>query len=197
MHIKQLKQANGPQWEQAMALYVATFPQWEREAITSIEDAVNSGSSRAVAICKGDDVVGLSLTELYSEQSFALLGYLFIDAAYQGMGFGQRLCDEVFTFFTKSQSLKWLLVEAEAGPEQFYRKLGFVRFDIEYVSPHYDDDQATPMALMSYPKNDQRSLDVQSLSEVVRHIYSKSYDLRPEDPRLKQQLENILSKDVL
>ncbi|WP_394129121.1 GNAT family N-acetyltransferase [Shewanella maritima] len=195
MQIQQLSHASGPLWQSAMAIYQDVFPQWERESEQDIAQAVNAGRSRAIVICQGDQVLGMSLTEMYPQLSFAMLGYLFIAPSHQGQGLGKRLCDELFDFFDPHPEFTWLLVEAESGPEQFYKRLGFTTFDFEYLSPHYDDEHATPMALMYHTKPNAALPNAEQLCQIVAHIFNHSYYLSMEDPRLKQQLETIRSKD--
>ncbi|WOT05989.1 GNAT family N-acetyltransferase [Shewanella youngdeokensis] len=197
MLTKQITHAVGPLWEQAMSLYCDVFPQWEREPIAAIEQAVNSGESRCILLCKDEQVLGMSLTEIYPTLSFAMLGYLFIAPDYQGQGLGKRLCHELFDFFGAHYSLKWLLVEAESGPEAFYQKLGFTKFNVEYLSPHYDDADSSPMALMYRSKPNQGKPSAIELSNIVEHIFTQSYYLPLDDPRHAQQRQRILAKDVL
>lgn len=197
MQIKQLAQAKGLFWQQAIDLYCEVFPQWEREPVAEIAQAIDSGQSRCIILCNEDRVIGMSLTELYPRLSFALLGYLFIAPEHQGQGLGKRLCTELFDFFESRSDLKWLLVEAEAGPERFYENLGFHRLDVDYLSPHYDDMLSTPMALMLRTKPNHSQLSKQQLCDIVEHIFSESYYLTDDDPRLEQQRSLILTKEEL
>ncbi|MEI6858447.1 MAG: GNAT family N-acetyltransferase [Shewanella sp.] len=197
MQTKQLTHAVGPLWEKATSLYYEVFPQWEREPIAEIERAINSGQSRCILLYKNDQVLGMSLTELYPSLSFALLGYLFIAPSHQGQGLGKMLCNELFDFFDSHPDFKWLLVEAESEPEGFYEQLGFFRLNFEYLSPHYDDMQSTPMALMCYFKFEQNQLSEYQACDIVEHIFLQSYYLKPNDPRLKIQRQRILSKEAL
>ena len=192
MQTKQLMKTSDPLWESAMVLYCETFPEWERESIVNIEAAVNSGSSRCILVHEGDKTIGMSLTEVYLPNKFAMLAYLFVSPSYQGLGLGKLLCQELFDFFNQSSDLKWLLVEAEAGPERFYQKLGFTTINIQYLSPHYDDQQSTPMALMLHLKIGQSAPTKTQLWHIVKHIFSESYYLAENDPRLEQQRQSIL-----
>ena len=192
MQTKQLTKTADPLWESAMVLYCETFPEWERESIVNIEAAVNSGSSRCILIYEGGKTIGMSLTEVYLPHKFAMLAYLFVSPGHQGLGLGKLLCQELFDFFDRSSVLKWLLVEAEAGPERFYKKLGFTTLSIQYLSPHYDDMQSTPMALMLHSKLGQSAPSKAQLWEIVKHIFSESYYLADNDPRLEQQRKCIL-----
>lgn len=192
MQTKQLTKTVGPLWESAMVLYCEIFPEWEREAIANIEAAVNSGSSRCILVHEGDKTIGMSLTEVYRSKHFAMLGYLFVSPSHQGQGLGKLLCQELFDFFNQNSDFKWLLVEAEAGPERFYKQLGFSTLGIKYLSPHYDDMQSTEMALMLYPKAEQSAPTKAQLWHIVNHIFSESYYLASDDPRLEQQRKYIL-----
>lgn len=197
MQIKQLKQAIGPLWQSAMSIYCQVFPDWEREPVEALQHAVDDASSRCVVLYEGDCVYAVSLTELYPQHEFALLGYLFIAPERQGQGLGKQLCNELFAFFQQQQDLTWLLVEAETGPEAFYHKLGFSRFNIDYLSPHYDDMGSTPMALMSLSKAPNSLPSPQQLWDLVEHIFVQSYYLSSTDPRLNHQRDNILNKEAL
>lgn len=198
MQIKQLTQASGSLWQSAMAIYCQVFPDWEREPIAELQQAIDSASSRCVVLCDDNQVYGVSITELYPQQGFALLGYLFIAPSHQGQGLGKLLCDELFQFIEQQTTLI-LLVEAESGPAKFYQKLGFNAFDIDYLSPHYDDMDSTPMALMYHASHhDPHHCPAPSPKQIwhmVEHIFINSYYLTPTDPRLKQQRSQILSKE--
>lgn len=195
MQTKQLTHAEGPLWQEAIALYCDIFPQWEREPIVDIEQAINNGQYRCILLCKDNRVIGMSLTELYSPLSFAMLGYLFIAPHHQGKGLGKLLCNELFNFFDANADLKWLLVEAESGPEEFYKQLGFTTLNVEYLSPHYDSMQSAPMALMYHASSKQNPPSKYQLADIVEQIFLQSYYLMPDDPRLEQQLNRILSKE--
>lgn len=195
MQIIQLLQAQGDDWQQAQALYCDIFPPWEREAVADIEQAIKQGKTRCVIVRQNNTVIGVSLTELYPQHAFALLGYLFIDPKYQGQGLGQRLCRELFEFIQQHHSIEYLLVEAEAGPEAFYEKLGFQTFAIDYRSPHYDDDQETSMALMYQSQLNTKAPSWSRLCAIVEHIYTHSYYLNQDDPRRHRQVQRILSKE--
>lgn len=195
MHIKQLNHASGSLWQQAMEIYCNVFPQWERESEADLVNAVNSGKTRAIVICQEQRVLGMTLTELYPQHSFAMLGYLFIAPTHQGQGLGKLLCDEMFDTFDNLDGYDCLLVEAEAGPARFYQKLGFDTFDFDYWSPHYDDDQATQMALMYHVKQGQQPPSYDDISKMVHHIYCHSYYLSQQDPRLTKQLNIIQAKE--
>jgi len=195
MQTRQLTHAEGPLWQEAIALYCDIFPQWEREPIVDIEQAINNGQSRCILLCKDNRVLGMSLTELYSPLSFAMLGYLFIAPHHQGKGLGKLLCNELFNFFDANADLKWLLVEAESGPEDFYKQLGFTTLNVEYLSPHYDNMQSTPMALMYHASSKHPPPSKYQLADIIEQIFLQSYYLMPDDPRLEQQRNRILSKE--
>lgn len=192
MQTKQLTNTVGPLWESAMVLYCDIFPEWERESIASIEEAVNNGSSRCILIHEGNKAIGMSLTEVYLPKKFAMLAYLFISPCYQGQGLGKLLCQELFEFFDQCNNLKWLLVEAETGPERFYQHLGFTTLRLKYLSPHYDDRQSTEMALMLYLKAGESAPSQAQLWNIVNHIFCESYYLASDDPRLEQQRKYII-----
>lgn len=195
MQIKQLTQASGSLWQSAMAIYCQVFPDWEREPIAELQQAIDSASSRCIVLCDDNQVYGVSITELYPQQGFALLGYLFIAPSHQGQGLGKQLCDELFQFIEQQTSAIFLLVEAEAGPAKFYQKLGFTPFDIDYLSPHYDDMDSTPMALMYHAPRHGSAPSPKQIWQMVEHIFINSYYLPPADPRLKQQRSQILPKE--
>ncbi|MEI6894137.1 MAG: GNAT family N-acetyltransferase [Colwellia sp.] len=197
MQIKQITHATGSYWNDAISLYCKVFPQWEREPIADIEQAINSGHSRCMVLHQDNQVLGMSLTELYPSFSFAMLGYLFIAPSHQGKGLGKLLCHNLFDFFQADIDLKWLFVEAESGPEVFYARLGFTALNIKYLSPHYNNDQSTPMALMYLAKPEQNSPSKYQVCDIVEHIFLQSYYLMPTDPRLEQQRQRILSKEYL
>ncbi|NKF49849.1 GNAT family N-acetyltransferase [Shewanella sp. WXL01] len=197
MQILTLTQAQGPLWDQSMAIYCEVFPQWEREPIDEMAAAVNAGSSRCIVAVIDGKAVGMTLTELYPQMNFALLGYLFISPNHQGQGLGKQLCQELFDYFAKRDEYHWLLVEAEAGPEKFYQRLGFIRFNIEFLSPHYDDDQSTPMALMYHAESSLVKPTPEKLTKMVGHIFRQSYYLSDDDPRLIKQLAHIQAQDAL
>lgn len=194
MQIKQLTNTIGPLWESAMVLYCAIFPEWEREPISKLEAAVNSGNSRCILVHEGDQTIGMSLTEVYLPNKFAMLAYLFISPHYQGQGLGKLLCQELLDYFNQSIELTWLLVEAEKGPERFYQGLGFTTLDIKYLSPHYDDMQSTEMALMFHAKAGQSAPSTAQLWNIVNHIFCESYYLASDDPRLAQQRKCIIER---
>ena len=197
MKIIELSQATGSLWHQAMTLYKATFPEWEREPQSSIAQAVNSKDSRLVVITKDNQVVGASITELYPEHHFALLGYLFIAPTWQRKGLGQQLCQDIFKFYQADSCYQWLLVEAEPEPKTFYQQIGFSSIPINYQSPHYNDNDSTAMALMIHNRQNQTALSKEELLDIVNCLFLNSYQLNSDDPRLQNQIDSILIENNL
>lgn len=197
MKIIELSQATGSLWQQAMTLYEAIFPEWEREPQASIAQAVNNKESRLVVITQQNQVVGVSITELYPKHHFALLGYLFIAPAWQRKGLGQQLCQEIFEFYQANNSYQWLLVEAEPEPKVFYQQIGFSTLPINYQSPHYNDNNSTEMALMVHGMQDQITLSKKQLLDIVNCLFLNSYQLSVDDPRFQHQIHSILIENNL
>lgn len=191
MKIIQLPQAQDALWHQAMALYQEIFPEWEREPVDSIAQAINNQESRLVVIVQDEQVIGVSITELYPEHHFALLGYLFIAPAWQRKGLGQKLCQEIFQFYQADNTYQWLLVEAEPEPEVFYHQIGFSTIPFYYQSPHYNDHESTAMALMFHHTQNRSAPNKSQLINIVNCLFIDSYQLSNDDPRLESQLNAI------
>lgn len=175
-----------------MTLYERIFPKWEREPVASLENDINNGNYRCIALVDKHNVVGVTLTDVYPNAGYILLSYLMVSESFQGNQYGKQLTHEVREYFTSLDSnYRWMLIEAEEKVVRFYLKLGFKKLPIQYLSPHFDDEFSTPMHLLYLPKNDSDMPDKKELKKLITHIYTASYNLPMSDPRLEQQLVMI------
>lgn len=192
LQISPVCQASGYQWDACMAIYRASFPEWEREPEAVIAKRVNSGSYQLVAGLLDRHVVGFYIQEFNSSHGYVMFNYLAVDKSQRGRGLGIRLCRDAIARFQNLSGFSLLLIEAEERQATFYGHLGFFKLQIDYSVPRYDDGQSMPMHLMALPWGPiPAAIPADELTAIIRHLYINGYLLSQDDPRIEYQLSRI------
>lgn len=181
-------------WEAAMAIYRATFPDWEREPEDRIAEMAEAGRYVIRGAYSSDRIKALSMLDLDRDHTppYVLLNFLATDEQARGQGLGASLLTDASDIFRDRSGADWLITEAEAGPAGFYAANGFFHVDIEYLCPSFIDETSVPMSLMVVPRVPATSsIPRDTLKSLIARVYTSGYGLSPDDPRLKQQLERI------
>lgn len=179
-----------PLFPEAMKIYEAAFPDWEREPRERIEKLIAEGIYRLTLYLERDRAVGLAIVDLRPRLRYQLLTYLAVEEAFRGRGIGSRLCLDAIERFRRDPDYDWLFIEAQERQARLYAQLGFKPLAIDYVVPSYTSDETVPMSLMAIVKEGE-TLDGERLKRVVRDIFEFGYDLSPDDPRIAEQLRKI------
>lgn len=202
MNIYLLENCEHALWHKVIALYIKSFPEWEREAVADIETNIANGDSFCVvATDKGatdknatgdEQVVGAYICDVNSELKFLLLSYVFVDEKYRGQGIGSKLCDHLKQHqLAHAQVYCWLFLETEPHNKGFYLKLGYSQVDIDYLSPHFDSDESTPMSLMVSGTAPLAAITQAQMRAIITNFFTHGYGLSEDSERLRVQLDKV------
>lgn len=184
----------GPDWSAFARLYQEAFPSWEREPLPQIAIRVIAGRYRLTVLRLVDEpVAGFHLLDQVTALDYAVLTFLALRRPFRGRGLGQQLLQDAVSRFQASLGLAWLFVEAEAGPARFYQRYGFRRLVLDYRVPHYGNVAAIqPMTLLTVHRDGPVGcIDGKLIRRVIEHLFVDGYQLRPDDPRLAEQLQRV------
>ena len=191
MIIQQLTSCTDPNWSAVKALYEKSFPTWEREPCDAIEKNIEQNKSFCVVAFEGGELAGSYICDANQELRFLLLSYVFVDEKHRGKGIGAQLCTHLKQFLAMHQQrFDWLLLETEEHNIEFYRRLGYKKVDIDYLSPHFDSQDSTPMTLMLVG-NSEHQLTQSMLVGIITNIFLHGYGLTKHSERLNVQLKKI------
>ncbi|RMG51424.1 MAG: GNAT family N-acetyltransferase [Gammaproteobacteria bacterium] len=181
----------GPLWHAFVALYTASFPDWEREPPGQIASRLTSGRYRLMLALEGDRLLGFYLLDRVPELDHALLCFLAVAPERRGQGLGTALTRHCLAHYPEP-SIHWLFIEAEEDPARLYGRLGARRLALEFRVPHFTDAGETPMHLMALR---QPATPVQVgrdfLCPIIEHIFISGYGVDHDDPRLIRQCARV------
>ena len=185
---------HGADWSAFASLYQEVFPPWEREPLPRIAMRVAAGRYGLTVLRLTDEpVAGFYLLDQVAALDYAVLTFLALRQAYRRRGLGQRLLQDAVSRFQAGPGPAWLFVEAEAGPARFYQGRGFRRLGMDYQVPRYGDVTAIQsMALLAVRRDGLMDrIDGKLIRRVIEHLFVDGYQLRPDDPRLTEQLQRV------
>jgi GNAT superfamily N-acetyltransferase len=188
----------GDVWRHCVRIYEEAFPEWEREPERVLVMRVRQGRYRMYAGMIEDRTVGFYILDIEEEgQVYALFSYIAVDPRERGKGYGTELTRHAFKVFSGLRGRRWMLIEAEKRQAELYGRLGFLKFDVDYLVPRYDGSGSEAMSLMAVPFNPSaRSISGDELRQIVERIYRSGYKLDADDPRLDEQLDRIPAGEI-
>ncbi|RYV01428.1 hypothetical protein SOPP22_13625 [Shewanella sp. OPT22] len=177
-------------WESFFTLYNNCFSVWEKENPDIIKEKGLSGHYRCRCLNADNEVIALSICELYYEHHFVLFSYLAVVHAHRSSGLSRKMSDEVSDFFSKNKKqFRWLFLECEDELIDYYVKLGFSRIAIDYRPPKFNSNETVSMNLLLYKTSE--TLNHHQLSEIIKKLFVDSYQLISTDKRIEQQLNTL------
>ncbi len=135
---------NGTAFERLHRIYVEAIPERERKSKEKLQEMARHADYRFVLAMLGNEVVGFSILFAPVDESFNLLEYIAVDAAYRNAGIGARLLTHTIGLTAGTP----MLVEVDSDREEcsdravrtgrigFYRRHGCRRIEgLEYILP--------------------------------------------------------------
>lgn len=182
-------------WE---ACYEANFPESERVPTAQLRDAIGSGKVLLHrTIDEGDGLLCFSVTNPLD--TIVLLSYIATDQNKRSGGIGSkhiaRLIEELkashshmIGLFAEIESTRASgLSEDERKTRKrrlaFYQRLGFKRFVGDYRILSYDRSKPNlDGELLFYPFHEDKPIACGTMTEIIREIYVRGYNLPADDP---------------
>jgi GNAT superfamily N-acetyltransferase len=189
------------EFEKAMDIYIASFPENERRPVATIEMEMKSGISRLIIGRMEDRVVLMALLHPINDTSFVLGDYMAIDEEYRGMGIGAAFLNNIFSILDDIE-FDYLLGEIEspyleedelkARRVEFFRRLGMKELkDVRYILPPLQGTLPTEMILMVLCKTEADCLGGAEIKDILRRVFRNIYARGEDDEILALILERM------
>ena len=196
-----------PVADQIRNLYTEAFPPAQRVAFEVLIAAVEKGERRLFTAEAEGEVLGFAITIPLPDTRFHCLEYLAVNREQRGRGTGSILLRKVLSDLTARENALGLVLEVESDhgrseAEQetcrariaFYVRNGAHIVDgvPQFLAPNLVDGGTVEMKLMWLPAcNGPSRLCGPQLLSCVCGIYSQSYGLPLDDPRIESTLKSV------
>lgn len=202
VRFKEVKDTASFEFQEAMKIYVASFPENERRPIASIESTLRGGKGNLIIGQMDDRIVLMSVICPLDGTSFLFGEYLAVAPEFRGRGIGERFIKSIFGLL-QDDEFNYILVdienpyrevdEAKIRRFKFYKRLGFKELkDMWYTMPPIYGTTSAEMILMAYSRKGDDYLDGKLMSDAIRLIFQKLYNRGADD----EFLELILKEKV-
>lgn len=146
-------------WDQAWNLYETSFPAHERRRKEDHLRAMQEESEFhcIIAVRRGENGTAptlLALLYYWEHGSMIYIEHLAVDPALRGQNIGSALLGQFLANHVDSTSLLEIEPPTDETTQRrlrFYRHLGFVVNDYEYLHPSYGTGPTHPLTILSYP----------------------------------------------
>lgn len=186
---------------QAMAIYVAEFPQNERHPVNLIRERVQRGSNILYVGRIKNEVVFVALLWPLDNTDFILLDYMATKETHQNRGIGSGFMKNMRDSLLPKEKRFVIEVEAlkhETNKQQRQRRLSFYKRngakqmkDVKYVLPALDGGEPTEMILMVFPGYDGSGMTGEAVKNLLIQIYRELYNRDQDDVLLNSFLNTI------
>lgn len=189
------------EFEEAMGIYLASFPENERRPVATIEMEMKSGKSRLIVGRVDDRVVLMALLHPIKGTSFVLGDYMAIDEKYRSLGIGAAFMNNIFNILDDIE-FDYFLGEIEnpylgeddlkARRVEFFKRLGMKELkDVRYILPPLQGTLPTEMILMVLCKTEADCLNGEEVRDILRRIFRNIYARGEDDEILALILEGM------
>jgi GNAT superfamily N-acetyltransferase len=171
-------------------LYRSRFPYQELAPLSLIAKSLQQDESVIVGLVEPVSRQWAGFTLLESYGSSTLLAYLATAPHYEGQGLARKLVDQqLHTHLSKDKPYFWL----EASPKlwSFYKKLGFVRLDLDYRIPEFYGSGSEKMGLFVQVFENAELIPKSVVESFISDVLLTGYGLAETDVRYVNQMAVI------
>ncbi len=193
---------------QLRSIYVTSFPASQQIEFGLLLASIQRGTRAVYTIKTDSTLVGFAITLSLTHTDVCFLEYLAVSGESRDQGLGTILLQSVLDHLRQSGHISRIILEVESemhGTEmekaqrlrriRFYERNGarFVECAPNYRSPDGMWQHGMPMRLMWIPLSPSpTAITGELLGTCIIGIFTQSYNLLPEDPLLKEVLEEIV-----
>ncbi len=191
------------EFEDAMGIYIASFPVNERRPVAAIKAMLDSGRSRLIVGRLGNEVALAFMALLYplTGTPFLLGDYLATAEGYRNKGIGKAFLRNIFNLIGDMQ-FKYFIVQVEnpyidhdemrLRRMKFYKELGMKELKgIRYILPPLQGTKPTELMLMVLSTENEDCLAGEILRVMIIQMFEELYDRHEGDEFLTLILEGI------
>ena len=199
-----LKDTNGKEFSDVLAIYEELFPSNERQPVDVFEKRIMTGQTELLIVTEEKQALGFAVLWNFTYSNFALLDYFAVNRKRQGAGIGTILMQEV-----KKQVTGWgkdLIIEIERPGEgdnllmrekrlRFYLQSGArILNNVPYLLPTLDGTVPTAMLLMAIQQIPQKFYSGNEIKAVIQTIYARAYKKESDSEELQSFIHLVPEK---
>jgi GNAT superfamily N-acetyltransferase len=179
------------EFEEAMTIYVESFPENERRPVATIKMMLISRKSHLITGRMENETVFMALLYPLKGTSFLLGDYLATAKRYRGRGIGKMFLRSIFDVLDDIQ-FKYFLIQVD-NPYlnrdemkikilEFYKKLGAKELKgIRYILPPLQGTAPTELILMVLSTVNDDYLTGESVRQIIIQMFGELYDRHEGD----------------
>jgi hypothetical protein len=199
-----LSHENDASFKDFLRIYTESMPVRERKSTVQISAMLTRLDYQILLLKRNEVTIGFSIVFAPPRESFCLLEYFAVDAAYRNSGLGHLLfLRSVDNVFSKAGQIPVLLeVDSDREPsedqpirrrrQQFYKRLNCMRIDdLSYILPLPGEGPPPQMDLMIYFQKRVPVISKMQLQHWLNLIYRDVYDCLDDDPRITKMLKPV------
>jgi GNAT superfamily N-acetyltransferase len=197
----EIEDPSSDEFEEAMRIYVASFPENERRPVASIKAMLERGEIRLKAGLVDDRVVFIALMYHLKGTPYVLGDYLATAEEYRGRGIGKQLLENVFSIMSDIQFDHFLIQvenpyldddEMKMRRVEFYKSLGMKELKgIRYILPPLQGTMPSEMILMVLSREDRDHLNGDVIRDIITQIFGDLDNRHEDDEFLVSTLREI------
>lgn len=195
--------ASSVEFDEAMKIYIAAFPDNERRPVAVVKAMLNSGRSRLIVGRVGNESALAFMALLYplTGTPFLLGDYLATAEGYRNKGIGKAFLGNIFDLIGDMR-FKYFLVQVEnpyidhdemkMRRTKFYKGLGMKELKgIRYILPPLQGTTPIELILMVLSTEDEDCLAGEILKAMIIQMFEELYDRHEGDEFLTLILGGI------
>jgi ribosomal protein S18 acetylase RimI-like enzyme len=205
-----LSSVSDPSFKDFLRIYKESLSIREQKSAAQISAMITRPDYQLYLLKRNAVTIGFSMVFAPPKESFCLLEYFAVDAAFRNQGLGHQLfLRSVDSVFSKNGQIPMLLeVDSDREPsadqptrkrrQQFYRRLNCLRINnLSYMLPLPGEGPPPQMDLMVYFKGSAPLIGRNQLKHWLKLIYHDVYGCSVDDPRIIKMLETVGDPVVL
>lgn len=189
------------EFEEAMKIYVESFPENERRPVATIKEMLKSGESRLIVGERENEIVFMALLYPLKGTPFLLGDYLATAKDFRSTGIGRAFLRYILDKM-KDLQCNFFLIEIE-NPYlnedetkmrrlKFYKRLGMKELmGVKYFLPPFEGIEPIEMILLVFSVENCNGLAGETVKGLVIHMFGELYDRYGNDDLLMSTLRSV------
>jgi GNAT superfamily N-acetyltransferase len=189
------------EFEEAMRIYIESFPENERRPVATIKEMLKSGKSRLMVGEREKEIVFMALLYRIKGTSFLLGDYLATAEDYRSTGIGRAFLRHILDEMKDLQCNLFLIEienpylnedETKMRRLRFYKRLGMKELmGVRYFLPPFEGFEPIEMILLVFSVENCNHLAGETVRDLVIHMFGELYDRHGNDDLLMSTLRSI------
>jgi GNAT superfamily N-acetyltransferase len=201
IEFSEITDVNDTAFEQAIQIYLTSFPDGEIQPVNLVAERVSKGLSKLYVGRRHGEVALMALLWPLKGTDFILLDYLATKAAYRGLGLGSLFLQEMGLVLSRRHQYFIIEVDDPAyGSDReirqrrvnYYQRNGAKLLKgVNYILPPIQKELPMPMQLLVLPEYNGAKMDAGLVKTLITRIYQELYFRGEDDPLLNSFIHTI------